>query len=82
MLMIIVLMAYGIGLVFYLFVEIEETFMPAMTPEIMKDDSIEKSFIQSNDMEDNTDQMNTIIMMYYALTTLSSVGFGDYSPTT
>lgn len=33
-------------------------------------------------MHDNTDGRNTLIMLYYSLTTLSSVGFGDYSPVT
>ena len=33
-------------------------------------------------MHANSHARNTIIMIYYSLTTLSSVGFGDYSPVT
>lgn len=39
-----------------------------------------KSFIISYDLEKNSEDRNTIVVIYYALTTLSSVGFGDYAP--
>ena len=38
------------------------------------------SFVKDYDLEKNTNDRNTVIIIYYSLTTLSSVGFGDYSP--
>ena len=37
-------------------------------------------FIDFYQLEDNTPKENTIIGLYYAFTTLSTVGFGDYAP--
>jgi len=38
------------------------------------------SFYGNYDLGKNTNSRNAILVMYYALTTFSSVGFGDYSP--
>lgn len=49
----------------------------------MKGDSkeITVSFISTYDLEKKNPITITIIVVYFALTTMSSVGFGDYHPT-
>jgi hypothetical protein len=39
-----------------------------------------EDFISTNDLKSNTGTQNTIILMYFAFTSLSTVGFGDYNP--
>ena len=39
-----------------------------------------KAFFIEHDMDKNDESRNVIILTYYSLTTLSSVGFGDYAP--
>ena len=38
------------------------------------------TFYNQNSLGDNTDSQNLIIVVYFIFTTLSTVGFGDYSP--
>lgn len=38
------------------------------------------TFKTSNDLTDKTDVYNLILICYFALTTLSTVGYGDFSP--
>ena len=76
----VVMLAYTIGLFFYLFVQIEEAVYQSRTPLRSHGDLF--SFAHEHDMHANSHARNTIIMIYYSLTTLSSVGFGDYSPVT
>jgi hypothetical protein len=38
------------------------------------------TFYNHYKLEDNTNTENLIIVLYFAFTTLSTVGFGDYSP--
>jgi hypothetical protein len=38
------------------------------------------TFIEYYGLGENTPTRNTIIGMYYAFTTLATVGFGDYAP--
>lgn len=78
MLCIVVLLSTTFGLFFYLFVEIEEWVLIQTTP-LRSLDKFE-SFHNNYELHDNSDSRNTLIMIYYALTTLSSVGLGDYSP--
>lgn len=80
MLFIIVLLSCSVGMFFYLFVQIEEWFYIQEAP-LRSHDKFE-SFHHSYDMHANSDDFNTLIVIYYSLTTLSSVGFGDYSPVT
>lgn len=39
-----------------------------------------ENFIDYNELDKNNSGFNTIILMYYAFTSLSTVGFGDYHP--
>ena len=41
---------------------------------------LEDAFFNKFDLRSKTDEENAIIMTYYAFTTLSTVGFGDYHP--
>lgn len=52
-----------------------------MTPDELAAHNTE-AFITYYELEDNTAQRNTIIGLYYAFTTLSTVGFGDFAPRT
>ena len=47
-----------------------------------KDHKDIESFITNYDMLTQSNSRNTLTMLYFSLTTLSSVGFGDYSPQT
>ena len=38
------------------------------------------NFMTYYDLEDNTEWQNLIVGMYFAYTSLSTVGFGDYAP--
>ena len=80
MLVLIVLMSYAIGLLFYLFVEIQERAFMERTP--LRSLENFESFVNNYDLRDNTNNRNALTMIYYSLTTLSTVGFGDYSPVT
>ena len=39
-----------------------------------------ENFITYFDLDSNDNGFNTIVLMYYAFTSLSTVGFGDYHP--
>ena len=80
MLIIVVLMSYAIGMIFYLFIEIEMTIMHEAHPTADRESIV--NFNHVYELHKNTDDRNTLIVLYYSLTTLSSVGFGDYSPET
>lgn len=43
-------------------------------------DAKNNNFLESYGMTQKTNMQNSIAMQYYALTTLSTVGFGDYHP--
>ena len=46
----------------------------------MYEDSEDAMFVSYYGLEDNDAMKNTIIVTYFSLTTLTSVGFGDYAP--
>jgi hypothetical protein len=77
LLMMLVCLSYFVGLLWYIYVKvIEQITFDMMSDE--KEDII--SFVQDYELEKNTNERNTVIIIYYSLTTLSSVGFGDYHP--
>ena len=44
------------------------------------DEDENDNFFSFHDIEDKTDMQMAIIITYYAFTSLSTVGFGDYAP--
>ena len=68
LIVIIFMVSYFLGLIFYIFAD--------LTNENAKDENFIEHF-QINDMNCN---QRAIAMIYYAFTSLSTVGFGDYNP--
>lgn len=79
-LFIVILLCYAIGLLFYLFVEIEEYIVHEQDPSLKRNEI--ESFISNYELTGVENSRATLICLYFSLTTLSSVGFGDYSPQT
>ena len=46
----------------------------------MMEDSNDDNFFSFHEIEDKSDIEMSIIVTYYAFTSLSTVGFGDYAP--
>ena len=46
----------------------------------MNEDSTGPTFYGVYNLSENTDFENLVIVVYFAFTTLSTVGFGDYNP--
>jgi len=92
---IILTVSYFIGMVWYIYCDLTSTKF-AVTSETCPDvfsqdycdtvdfattpDHLEEAFFNHFELNKKTDQENAIIMTYYAFTTLSTVGFGDYHP--
>lgn len=53
--------------------------METMSPEELATANHE-SFIEINSLDEKSSYENSIIGLYFAFTTLSTVGFGDYTP--
>ena len=70
------LLSYFIGLFWLIFLEVNAQYLI----DIGDTRDANESFYFSYELEKNQDYENVILVFYYALTTLSSVGFGDYSP--
>ena len=64
--------SYFLGMVWYIFCELTNQ-DPAPEEE-------HPSFFQNYEIESRSTYENTIIMVYYAFTTLTTVGFGDFHP--
>lgn len=78
LLLILVLFSYFIGLIWYLYVNCVEQFVRDVEKNFKGDEKI--SFIAENSLEKEDPWTITIIVVYFALTTMSSVGLGDYHP--
>ena len=72
LIVLILTVSYFIGMIWYIFCEIT---LKQPTPQ-----DEHQGFILEFSLNENTDLQNMIIMMYYAFTTLSTVGFGDFHP--
>lgn len=66
LLMIMCLMIYGTGCLFYLLTGYITTEKP--------------NFVEYHGLQDNPDLKNLVIMLYFSLTVLSTVGYGDFFP--
>lgn len=83
---IILTVSYFMGMFWYIYCDLTS----ASDYKIFEDDSIsqeerdalrlEAGFIHYFRLNQNTDYENAVIVTYYAFTTLSTVGFGDFHP--
>jgi hypothetical protein len=70
--LVILTVSYYIGMFWYIFCEL--TLKPA--GQVLENDG----FIHQFSIEDYTVYEKSVLMFYYAFTTLSTVGFGDFHP--
>jgi hypothetical protein len=75
LIMIISMITYFIGMVFYIYSDLTSEIEYAEGHEVQTDD-----FINYNNLQDKTPYARTVIMIYFTFTSLSTVGFGDYHP--
>lgn len=68
----ILILSYFLGTFWYMITK--------HTTDHTKDRAEEFTFYNSYELYDKTDWQNLIIVVYFAFTTLSTVGFGDYNP--
>ena len=82
--LIIVNICYFLGLFWFIFCDVfldieEERDYSDWTPEELERKNTEY-FLDYYDLHDNSAFRNTIIGLYFGFTTLSTVGFGDFTP--
>ena len=73
-LLIIVNTSYFVGIVFMIMADLSLVLATKLG------DTDQGFFIEEYDIEDNSDDFNTILLIYFAFTSLSTVGFGDLAP--
>ena len=83
--MIIFLISYYIGMMFYVFSDVlndlkQRDDYDKNNPSYNHEDFITYQFNGVYSLDDKSSSDITIIMVYYAFTSLSTVGFGDYHP--
>ena len=76
LIVVIVTISYFMGMIWYIYCDLTFIAPEDMDPPNSQDVGFMKHF----DLENNTDGTNAIIVVYFAFTTLSTVGFGDYHP--
>jgi hypothetical protein len=76
--MIIFGISYFIGIVFYIFADLTND-MLMVTPE-GQDEGYYENFIDYFSINNLNSFEKGLVMVYYAFTSLSTVGFGDYNP--
>ena len=74
--MIIWILSYLLGIFFYLFCELTNDF-DGLTD---LNEGTGEHFVEANNLFEHNAQYRAFVMMYYAFTSLSTVGFGDYYP--
>lgn len=62
------ILSYFLGTLWYIFTK------------RMSENQEQFTFYNYYKLYDNTDQQNLVLVVYFAFTTLSTVGFGDYAP--
>lgn len=72
--LIILSLSYAIGHIWFIFIKIGEQVHDK------EDDPGKKFFTTAFNLEDNTDSRNSILVMYFAMTTICSIGWGDFTP--
>lgn len=73
--LVIFTVSYYIGMAWYIFCE-----LTLLTPEKSIETKQNQGFIHEFNIEDYTVYEKSVLMIYYAFTTLSTVGFGDFHP--
>ena len=69
-------MSYFVGMIFLIIADVcrqQGTSFGAL-------DQDKEFFIDYNDLDSQTQSYTTIVAFYFAITSLSTVGFGDYNP--
>ena len=74
LIIVIVTISYFMGMLWYIFCDL--TFIPVEELNGSQD----VGFIEEFELNKNSAGENAVIVIYFAFTTLSTVGFGDYHP--
>lgn len=82
--LIIVNICFFLGLFWFIFVNLFLDFAKDRDLSSYTEKELEKMnkdyFLEYYELEDNSPFENTVVGLYFAFTTLSTVGFGDYAP--
>lgn len=78
--MIIFLISYYIGMLFYIFSDVLNDIKQIEDYDSKNPQLNHEDFITYFQLDEKTSSEITIIMVYYAFTSLSTVGFGDFNP--
>ena len=76
LLLMLVGFSYFVGMIWYVYVKF--CYQVQLDMDIPDEDII--SFSKEYGLEEQSNERVTLVLIYYSLTTLSSVGFGDYYP--
>lgn len=76
LLLMLVGFSYFVGMIWFVYVKL--VYQVQVDMDIPEDDII--SFTKEYNLNDQSNERVTLVLIYYSLTTLSSVGFGDYYP--
>jgi hypothetical protein len=74
LIVVIVTISYFMGMIWYIFCDLTQI------DEEKLNGTQHVGFIKEFELDKNTDGQNAVIVIYFAFTTLSTVGFGDYHP--
>lgn len=74
LIVVIVTISYFMGMLWYIFCDL------TLIPEDELDGKQHIGFIKQFELDKNSNEENAVIVIYFAFTTLSTVGFGDYHP--
>lgn len=78
--LIILNISYFLGFAWFIVCELSYRFNKDYLASIDPETNNTETFISAYDMENTPDGRKAIIVVYYAFTSLSTVGFGDYFP--
>ena len=81
--LIIMNISFFLGIFWWILCDLIRRFKLQIDPNYMKLDKAVynlENFIDHNELDKNESFFNTIVLMYYSFTSLSTVGFGDYHP--
>ena len=81
--LIIMNISFFLGLFWWIICDLIRMIKLSANPDYYKQNAAVyniENFINYNDLDTNNSGFNTVVLMYYAFTSLSTVGFGDYHP--
>lgn len=79
LIVIIFMISYYAGMIFYIFCDLTNN-IAIIADDYDEGNQVYNNFIQFFDIDKETSGKRAIIMTYFAITSLSTVGFGDYNP--